>query len=632
MVSNQVHRYNTLRWLGEGRFANVYLAEENYAPYRQVAIKVMKEELVYDERARTAFDREKEVLDRLRNNPSVVKLVGERYSFIGEQQIPYLVLSYVPGKNLIDLIHEHGPFSEEEGLRICIQACDVLCDAHELGIIHNDVKPEHFFWDGRMVSVIDWNVSKFVQPSAPSPQITAYEIPMPGAPRQERRRGLSRLFDNMLKRPQPEPAPSFTLPTPVPPPIHSPYAGDILEFGTVMYAIFTGWDARDNPATGHAEPASQRSEVSYDQTNPMRVDPGFEVTAEGITWPVYFGEYEERLSAELKGTIRQAMNPVPSSRLQSMRDMRNALAQCAPFYGDELLVDDLPGLGRAGFPPAQPLPTIVHGPGRQPAPDLSRTVRSHIAKGKSALQAEDYQDAIAEFRSALALDPGNEVATRLLAQVEREQRSQARADVPQVSLERQVRALISKGKSALNAGDHDDAIAFFEQALDLDPESEQAQRLLTQARLARKGRPPSAAVAAAGGADRYFDPNGGAAPPDRRSAVPMTSSYVLEVVEGARPGWYPVAAEARLAIGRQGRNHIVLTHWSVSRQHATLICSGGRCEIVDLKSTNGTFVNGRQVAGRQEIWDGDSVQLGQVLLKLRSATAAPPTQVIHRGG
>jgi serine/threonine protein kinase len=638
MANRRVHRYNTLRWLGDGRFANVYLAEENFEPYRQVAIKVMKEELTHDERARAAFAREKEILERLQANPSVVKLVGERYSFRGTQQIPYLVLSIPPGKSLIDLIDEQGPFSEQEGLQICLQACDVLCDAHAAGIIHNDIKPEHFFWDGRKVTVIDWNVSRFVSPDPASRQAQSWEGDQGYATVEQPRGGLSTALWKLLGRqnagqaaPQRSNVPRTVYPPggPASPAIVD-FLGDILEFGTVMYAIFTGWDARDRPGDDPRARDSSRAKIEHTQTVDAKLEDSFRVTAEGITWPVYFGEYGARLSTALQNVICKSLEPDESIRFKTAEEMRNELIRCAPGLDDIYIDDDLVGLDRLEIPSGTAEPTGPRVGFPHEADNVSRKVRAHIAKGQSALRAEDYEDAIAEFRQALALDPYSEVAARFLAQAEELQRQSPRPTTPDIPFQKRVRALISKGKSALNAGDFDDAIALFGQALDLDPDNEQAQRLLTQARIRRKGGDYQRPQATADPRHQYYDSNTKGWLPQGRPVLRFNVPYILEVVQGPQPGiWYPIVPDGHLTLGRSYRNDIVLLDRSVSRFHAVLICHAGYCQIVDSGSTNGTFINGRRVVNRQDIQIGDSLQFGQMVLRLDSTSALSPTRLIH---
>ena len=70
------------------------------------------------------------------------------------------------------------------------------------------------------------------------------------------------------------------------------------------------------------------------------------------------------------------------------------------------------------------------------------------------------------------------------------------------------------------------------------------------------------------------------------------------------------ALQARLRIGRGEENDIVVDDLSVSRQHAVMQLSGGRFEIRDLKSANGTFVNGQRI-GRAPLDDGDLVEIGR---------------------
>lgn len=76
-------------------------------------------------------------------------------------------------------------------------------------------------------------------------------------------------------------------------------------------------------------------------------------------------------------------------------------------------------------------------------------------------------------------------------------------------------------------------------------------------------------------------------------------------------------AESELTIGRKPENHIVLPRGNVSSRHARFVLKDGRMIIVDLKSTNGTFLNGRKVTSPQVIRDTDTVHIGDFALTFR---------------
>ncbi len=88
----------------------------------------------------------------------------------------------------------------------------------------------------------------------------------------------------------------------------------------------------------------------------------------------------------------------------------------------------------------------------------------------------------------------------------------------------------------------------------------------------------------------------------------------LVVIAGARIGQYVLVADREVDIGRGINCALQLDADSVSRQHATVRWNGTAHEVVDLKSTNGTYVNERRVTGAF-LSDGDRLQVGHVILK-----------------
>jgi diguanylate cyclase (GGDEF)-like protein len=92
----------------------------------------------------------------------------------------------------------------------------------------------------------------------------------------------------------------------------------------------------------------------------------------------------------------------------------------------------------------------------------------------------------------------------------------------------------------------------------------------------------------------------------------------LVVFYGAAIGKRYSIDQDEIIIGRSEQAHVQVDHNSVSRQHAKLIVSGQRVRIVDLQSTNGTFVNDGRVDDL-ELRDGDLVRVGTVIFKYLSA-------------
>ncbi len=124
--------------LGTGGVATVYRATHLWTE-RDVAVKVLNPKLPHYERLREGFLREARATVQL-EHPNVVDVLD-----MGEDnwETAYMVMELLQGPTLHDVLHEHGPLSEEETLAVLLPLIDALEKAHELGIVHRDFKPEN---------------------------------------------------------------------------------------------------------------------------------------------------------------------------------------------------------------------------------------------------------------------------------------------------------------------------------------------------------------------------------------------------------------------------------------------------------------------------------------------------------
>jgi serine/threonine-protein kinase len=117
--------------------ATVFLARD-IALQRRVALKVLAGDLSGDDSFRERFLREARLAARL-SHPNVVRVFDA-----GETDgQPYIVMEYVPGETVADLLARRGKVGPAEGVDIVAQACDALDHAHEHGLVHRDVKPQN---------------------------------------------------------------------------------------------------------------------------------------------------------------------------------------------------------------------------------------------------------------------------------------------------------------------------------------------------------------------------------------------------------------------------------------------------------------------------------------------------------
>ena len=131
------HRYRIEELIGSGGMAMVYRAR-NLSNHRIVAIKVLKDEYLDDAEFLRRFEREAKAVLHL-SHDNIVRAYG-----VGEYNgLPYIVLEYVEGQTLKQIIVDNGPMPPRLAVSICTQVLSALSAAHRAGIIHRDVKPQN---------------------------------------------------------------------------------------------------------------------------------------------------------------------------------------------------------------------------------------------------------------------------------------------------------------------------------------------------------------------------------------------------------------------------------------------------------------------------------------------------------
>ena len=147
-------RYEIIKTIGEGGMANVYLAEDTILE-RKVAIKVLRGDLSNDEKFIRRFKREALSVSNL-SHPNIVEVydVGE------EDGNYYIVMEYIEGKTLKQLLQKRGALTLNEVIDIMTQLTDGLAHAHEAYIIHRDIKPQNIMIeDNGLVKITDFGIA-----------------------------------------------------------------------------------------------------------------------------------------------------------------------------------------------------------------------------------------------------------------------------------------------------------------------------------------------------------------------------------------------------------------------------------------------------------------------------------------
>lgn len=147
-------RYQIIRTIGEGGMANVYLAHDLILD-RDVAVKILRGDLADDEKFVRRFQREAIAASSL-SHPNIVEMYD-----VGEDDGKYyIVMEYVEGKTLKNLIKKRGGLTLPEVIDIMSQLTSAIACAHDSNIIHRDIKPQNvLIKEDGLVKITDFGIA-----------------------------------------------------------------------------------------------------------------------------------------------------------------------------------------------------------------------------------------------------------------------------------------------------------------------------------------------------------------------------------------------------------------------------------------------------------------------------------------
>ena len=158
------NRYEIIEKVGEGGMAKVYKAK-CLLLNRYVAIKILRDEFTNDEQFIGKFRRESQAAASL-SHPSILNIYDVGVDQINDNEIHFIVMEFIDGKTLKEVIRENGKLTKDETIRYSIQIAEALQHAHKNHIIHRDIKPHNIMItkDDR-VKVTDFGIARAVTSS-----------------------------------------------------------------------------------------------------------------------------------------------------------------------------------------------------------------------------------------------------------------------------------------------------------------------------------------------------------------------------------------------------------------------------------------------------------------------------------
>jgi beta-lactam-binding protein with PASTA domain len=266
-------RYELGDILGFGGMSEVHLARD-VRLHRDVAVKVLRADLARDPSFYLRFRREAQNAAAL-NHPSIVAVYDTGEAETPQGPLPYIVMEYVEGVTLRDIVHNDGPLPPRRAIEIIADACQALNFSHQNGIIHRDVKPANIMISAtNAVKVMDFGIARAIADGGNSVTQTAAVI------------GTAQYLSPEQARGDPVDARS-----------------DVYSLGCVLYEITTG----EPPFTGDS-PVS----VAYQH---VRED------------PIPPSERHEGISPDLDAVILKALAKNPDNRYQTAAEMRTDLVR-----------------------------------------------------------------------------------------------------------------------------------------------------------------------------------------------------------------------------------------------------------------------------------------------------------------
>lgn len=151
-------RYEVINELGKGGMGRVYKALDKEIN-EEVALKLLKPEIASDESTVERFRNELKFARKISH-----KNVCRMYHLSKEGETPYIIMEYVEGEDLKSLVKRKGKLTEREAIFLAKQVCEGLVEAHRLGVVHRDLKPQNIMIDKEGdAKIMDFGIARSVE-------------------------------------------------------------------------------------------------------------------------------------------------------------------------------------------------------------------------------------------------------------------------------------------------------------------------------------------------------------------------------------------------------------------------------------------------------------------------------------
>ena len=267
------NRYEIGETLGYGGMSEVHHGRDVRLG-REVAVKVLRADLARDPQFQERFRREAQNAAAL-NHPAIVAVYDTGETLMEQGPLPYIVMEYVDGRTLRDIVKTEGPLSGQRAMEIMADVCAALDFSHRHGIVHRDVKPANVMINrSGAVKVMDFGIARAVADGQAAVTQTAAVI------------GTAQYLSPEQARGEQVDARS-----------------DVYATGCVLFELLTG----EPPFTGDSPVAVAYQHVREDPRPPSQLNP--------------------RVSPQLDAIVLKAMSKGAANRYQSAAEMRTDIVR-----------------------------------------------------------------------------------------------------------------------------------------------------------------------------------------------------------------------------------------------------------------------------------------------------------------
>ncbi|HVB45275.1 MAG TPA: Stk1 family PASTA domain-containing Ser/Thr kinase [Streptosporangiaceae bacterium] len=272
-------RYELDGVVGRGGMAEVYRARDLRLD-RVVAVKTLREDLARDQTFQARFRREAQSAASL-NHPSIVAVYDTGEDNAGPSHVPYIVMEYVDGRTIRDLLRDDRRLLPDRALEITDGVLRALDYSHRNGIVHRDIKPGNVMLNrSGEIKVMDFGIARAVADAQATMTQTAQVIGTAQYLSPEQARG-----ERVDSR------------------------SDLYSVGCLLYELLTGRP----PFTGDSPVAIAYQHVRENPIPPSRVDPELPSWADPITLRAMAKDPADRYqsAAEMRSDIQRALSGYP---------------------------------------------------------------------------------------------------------------------------------------------------------------------------------------------------------------------------------------------------------------------------------------------------------------------------------